>query len=115
MIPTPHDLEPCPAGCGELVLWTITEHGRRMAVNTTPDELGNQAVYRAGTGTWRSRSLDGADARPPDPWEHLYKPHIATCPSSQRPAQPTLVVLPGGRRSHTRRRAPVRRYPWKTR
>lgn len=113
MIPTPHDLEPCPAECGELVLWTTTEHGHRMAVDATPDEVGNQAVFRNGPGGWRSRSLDGADARPPDPWEHRYKPHIATCPS-RRPVQPTLIVLPGGR-SRTRRRAPVRRYPWKTR
>lgn len=107
MIPTDHDLEPCPAGCAALVLWTMTEHGRRMAVDAAPDETGNQAVFRDGPGRWRSRSLDGANARPLDPWEHRYRPHIATC--TRRTAQPAIPGLPGGGRPRTRRRAPARR------
>lgn len=113
MIPTAHDLEPCPTGCGTAVLWTVTEHGRRMPVEAEPHEAGNQAVYRTGPGTWRSRSLDGADARPPDPWEHRYRPHIATC--TRRHLQQTLPGLPGSDRPRTRRRAPARRSTWKIR
>ncbi|MEV0586347.1 hypothetical protein [Nonomuraea sp. NPDC050310] len=113
MIPTRHDLEPCPHGCGEPVLWTMTEHGRRMPVDAQPDELGNQAVTRDGTGRWKSRSLNGRDARPPDPWEHTYRPHVATC-TEPPPRQLALPGLPG--RPRTRRRAPARRYPgWTTR
>ncbi|MCK2214261.1 hypothetical protein MF672_010730 [Actinomadura sp. ATCC 31491] len=113
MIPTPHDLDPCPHGCGELVLWTITEHGRRMAVDAEPHELGNQAVFRTGPGGWRSRSLDGADAPRLAPWEHRYKPHVATC-TAPRPAQPAIPGLGGGR-PRPRRRAPARRPIWKAR
>ncbi|NJP93937.1 hypothetical protein HCN51_31635 [Nonomuraea sp. FMUSA5-5] len=113
MIPTPNDLKPCPHGCGALVLITITEHGRRMPVEATPDETGNQAVYRTATGTWRSRSLDGADARRLDLWEHRYRPHVATC--THRAVQQAIPGLPAGR-PRTRRRAPARRYPiWKAR
>ncbi|MFB4294824.1 hypothetical protein ACBI99_44845 [Nonomuraea sp. ATR24] len=113
MIPNRNDLEPCPADCGAAVLWTVTEHGRRMAVDAEPHELGNQAVYRTGPGTWRSRSLDGADARPPDPWEHRYRPHIATCP--RRHIQQAIPGLPrsGGSPPRTRRRPARRRYPRK--
>ncbi|WP_214327869.1 hypothetical protein [Nonomuraea sediminis] len=102
MIPTQHDLDPCPAGCGAAVLWTTTEHGRPMAIDPTPDERGNQAVYRDGPGRWRSRSLDGADARPPDPWESTYRPHVATCTNHQ----PPLPGIGGRRRT---RHAPPRR------
>lgn len=91
MIPTEHELEPCPRGCGQPVLWTLTERGRQMAVDGQPHELGNQAVFKDGTGRWRSRSLDGATARRLDPWEHRFKPHVATC---TRPhAQPALPGL----------------------
>ncbi|MFI9558838.1 hypothetical protein [Nonomuraea endophytica] len=109
MIPSYHDLDPCPTGCGASVLWTMTEHGRRMAVDARPDERGNQAVYRDGAGRWRSRSLDGAEARPADPWEATYRPHVATCPK-RGSAQPSLPGLPAGR-PRTRRRAPARRFP----
>ncbi|WP_327587066.1 hypothetical protein OHA25_08645 [Nonomuraea sp. NBC_00507] len=109
MIPTRHELELCPAGCGQLVLMTTTEHGRRMPVDAEPHEIGNQAVYRDAPGRWRSRSLDGADARPLDPWEHRYRPHIATCP--RRTVQQPIPGLPAGGRPRTRRRAPARRYP----
>jgi hypothetical protein len=110
VIPTPNDLDACPRGCGALVLWTITEHGRRMAVDAEPDDRGNQAVYQNGPGGWRSRSLDGRDARRLDPWEHRYLPHIATC--TRHAVQEALPGLPAVR-PRTRRRAP-RRYPiWK--
>ncbi|MFF0867651.1 hypothetical protein ACFYUV_38220 [Nonomuraea sp. NPDC003560] len=109
MIPTPTELEPCPDRCGALVLWTLTEHGRRMAVDAEPHEKGNQAVFKNGPGGWRSRSLDGAESRALDPWEHRYKPHVATC--TRRTAQQAIPGLPAAGRPRTRRRAPARRYP----
>jgi hypothetical protein len=109
MIPTAHDLDPCPNGCDDLVLWTMTEHGRRMAVEARPDEQGNQAVYKDGPGTWRSRALNGTDARRVEPYEHTYKPHIATC--SRRHVQQSLpgLAAAGGTSPRTRRRRPARR------
>ncbi|MFB4285674.1 hypothetical protein ACBJ59_61180 [Nonomuraea sp. MTCD27] len=108
MIPTPTELEPCPNGCGELVLITMTEHGRRMPVDAQPHPDGNQAVFKDGTGRWRSRSLSGRDARPPEHLESTFMPHVATC--TRRAVQQTLPGLPGGR-PRTRRRAPAQRYP----
>lgn len=70
--------------CGGDVLWTITDAGRRLAVNPDPDDAGNTAAYRDGTGTWRSRRPN--DELPIAPWERLYMPHVATCPA-RRPAE----------------------------
>ncbi|GAA3027611.1 hypothetical protein [Streptosporangium longisporum] len=84
MIPPPSALRSCD-DCSALILWTVTVHNRRMAVDSVPDEAGNQAVYRDGLA-WRSRSLDGVDAPPKRPWESLHKPHVATC-GEVRPAQ----------------------------
>src|SRR5690606_20552210 len=99
MFPPPSDLTPCPWGCEERVLMTITEHGRPMPLDPRPDQAGNQAAFKNGPGTWRSRSLDGRDARPPEHLESRFKPHVATCP--RRTAQQPLAGLPG--RSRTRR------------
>ncbi|PSK52411.1 hypothetical protein B0E38_04737 [Streptomyces sp. 111WW2] len=71
--------------CGSDVLWTITDAGKRLAVNARPDPEGNTAAYRDGTGTWRSRRP--TDELPMAPWERLYMPHVATC-SARRPAEP---------------------------
>lgn len=71
--------------CGGDVMWTITDAGRRLAVNPTPDPDGNTAAYRDGTGTWRSRRP--TDELPPMPWERIYMPHVATC-SARGPADP---------------------------
>lgn len=106
MIPTRPELEPCPDGCGELVLITMTEHGRRMPIDATPDPAGNQAVFKDGTGRWRSRSLSGRDARPPEHLESVFKPHVATC--TRRTVQPAIPGLPASGRPRTRRRAPAR-------
>jgi hypothetical protein len=111
VIPTRHDLEPCPLGCDAAVLWTTTEHGNQMAVDSTPHQKGNQAVYRDGPGRWRSRSLDGAEARPPEAYEHTYRPHIATC--TRRHIQQPLPGLTAAGTSPRRRRPARRRYPRK--
>ncbi|MBT3164029.1 hypothetical protein HTV80_13005 [Streptomyces sp. Vc74B-19] len=66
----------CP-DCRAPVLWTITEAGRRLAVDPTPNELGNTAAYRDGVGTLRSRRP--SEELPLLPYERLYMPHVATC------------------------------------
>ncbi|CAL9432780.1 hypothetical protein SUDANB21_02085 [Streptomyces sp. enrichment culture] len=73
-MPAPSAL--CP-DCREPVLWTITEAGRRLAVDPTPTEDGNTAAYRDGVGTLRSRRP--SEELPLLPYERLYMPHVATC------------------------------------
>ncbi|GHA28889.1 hypothetical protein GCM10010372_30960 [Streptomyces tauricus] len=68
---------PC-RDCRRPILWTITEAGRRLAVDPDPDPAGNAACWRDGTGAWRSRR-PSADL-PLCGWERLHMPHIATCP-----------------------------------
>ncbi|MFI2033690.1 hypothetical protein ACH470_03160 [Streptomyces bottropensis] len=74
--------------CRRLVLWTITEAGKRLAVDPDPDPAGNTAVWCDGTGRWRSRRPSAE--LPITGWERLHKPHVATCPS--RTEQLTLPV-----------------------
>ncbi|MCL6734418.1 hypothetical protein [Streptomyces neyagawaensis] len=68
--------------CHRPILWTITEAGKRLAVDPDPDTAGNTAIWRDGTGRWRSRrpSTD----LPLTGWERLHKPHVATCPTRQQ-------------------------------
>ncbi|MGW6391134.1 hypothetical protein ACWFR1_11655 [Streptomyces sp. NPDC055103] len=80
--------------CHREVLWTVTDAGKRLAVDPEPDETGNAAVYRDGTGTRRSRRP--SEELPLMAWEKLYVPHVATCPA-RRPATPKRpAVLPPG-------------------
>ncbi|MFG1873365.1 hypothetical protein ACGFIV_00830 [Sphaerisporangium sp. NPDC049003] len=112
MVPSSHDLEPCPYGCGEEVLVTITEHGRRLPVNPGPDPAGNQAVWCAGTGTWRSRALNGRDAMRLLGYEDPFVPHVATSPTcTPRPRQTPLpgLTIPSARRRIGRLPRPYRR------
>lgn len=82
--------------CGAAVHLTITEAGRRLPVDARPDPEGTTAVYRDGTGTWRSRRPTAE--LPLAGWERLHKPHVATCGGGRgrtaavRPAR----VLPEG-------------------
>lgn len=91
--------------CGAAVYLTITEAGKRLPVDARPDPAGNTAVYRDGTGTWRSRRPTAE--LPLAGWERLHKPHVATCgggrgrPASVRPAR----VLPEGVVDLTARRS----------
>ncbi|EMF31100.1 hypothetical protein H114_00687 [Streptomyces gancidicus BKS 13-15] len=66
----------CPV-CWAPVLWTITQAGKRLAVDATPNDEGNTAAYRDGTGTMRSRRPSAE--LPLLPYERLYMPHVATC------------------------------------
>ncbi|MCX5326355.1 hypothetical protein [Streptomyces sp. NBC_00120] len=84
----------CPQ-CRRPVLWTTTEAGRRLAVDTEPDTDGNTAVYRNGTGTWVSRRP--TEELPVMAWERLHKPHVATCPGpAPQHDRPARVALPPG-------------------
>ncbi|MFJ7592475.1 hypothetical protein ACIQZO_34920 [Streptomyces sp. NPDC097617] len=81
--------------CHREVLWTVTDAGKRLAVDPEPDETGNTAVYRDGTGTRRSRRP--SEELPLMGWEKLFVPHVATCPARQRQAaQKRPVALPTG-------------------
>ncbi|GIH29072.1 hypothetical protein Aph01nite_73820 [Acrocarpospora phusangensis] len=94
MIPTRHDLQPCPARCGQQILWTRTAHGARLAVEAKPDPTGNQAVMKDSLQRWVSRSMDGAEAPDLHRVEHLFRPHFIKggCPKL-RPVQPELPGL----------------------
>jgi len=92
-------LTPC-RDCRRPVLWTITEAGKRLAVNPDPDPAGNTAVRCGGTGAWRSRRP--SDELPVMGWERVHMPHVATCH-----ARTVRLALPAGVASldaHRRRR-----------
>lgn len=110
MIPSEHDLEACPYGCRRTVLVTWTERGRRLAVDPAPDPAGNVAVYRDGTGRWKSRSLSGRDAMQVLAHERIFMPHVATSPSCH-PAPPA-ATLPGLATFATRTRTRTARLPY---
>ncbi|MFF0395111.1 hypothetical protein ACFYSJ_04875 [Streptomyces sp. NPDC005248] len=83
------------ADCHREVLWTVTESGKRLAVDPEPDSEGNAAVYRDGVGTTRSRRP--SDEMPLMGWERLHVPHVATCwarRAAPAPARPD--TLPPG-------------------
>ncbi|WP_405759524.1 hypothetical protein OG234_13545 [Streptomyces sp. NBC_01420] len=76
--------------CGAPIWWTITDAGRRLAVDAAPDpEKGNTAVMRDGRGTYVSRRP--TDELPLMAWEKLHVPHVATC-ETRRPVQEELPV-----------------------
>ncbi|MFE9906451.1 hypothetical protein [Streptomyces achromogenes] len=93
-------LVPC-RDCRSPILWTITEAGNRLAVNPDPDPAGNTAIWRDGTGAWRSRRP--TPDLPITGWERLHKPHIATCPT--RTQQLTLPAGVTNLAEHRRRRS----------
>ena len=81
--------------CHREVVWTVTDAGKRLAVDPAPDAAGNTAVYRDATGTYRSRRP--SEELPIAAWEKLYVPHVATCPARHRmPTQKRPAVLPPG-------------------
>lgn len=85
------------AYCRSPVLWTITQAGRRLAVDPEPHPDGNAAVYRDGLGTYRSRRP--SEELPLMGYERLHKPHVATCtPSPPAPpvSRPRATPLPPG-------------------
>jgi len=69
------------AACGAAIRWTITEAGKRLAVDVAPHPEGNTAVARDGRGTWLSRRP--TDELPLTGWERLHRPHVATCEAEE--------------------------------
>ena len=65
-------------GCSERIRWAITEKGNRQPINADPDEEGNLAVRRDGTGTLKARVLAG-DRKQLEGAEWQAMPHAATC------------------------------------
>ena len=96
---TPSGYGHCPQ-CLRRVLWTVTAHARRQAVDPDPHPEGRVAVYQDQAGRWRSRQLS-TDRPTPEHAEQLHMAHAATCPN------------PAPRRA-TPRTPPrtVRRLPW---
>ncbi|MEU4170981.1 hypothetical protein AB0F46_29390 [Streptomyces sp. NPDC026665] len=74
--------------CHRPIIWTFTEAGKRLAVDPTPDDKGNAAIWRDGTGAVRSRRP--SDELPLCGWERLHMPHVATCPTRTQ-----QLALPG--------------------
>lgn len=86
---------PICADCHREVLWTVTESGKRLAVDPEPNPDGNAAVYRDGIGTTKSRRP--TDEMPLMGWERLHVPHIATCRARRAaPAPARPGALPSG-------------------
>ncbi|MEU8834848.1 hypothetical protein [Streptomyces sp900116325] len=95
--------------CRREVLWTVTESGKRLAVDPEPDPAGNAAVYRDGLGAHRSRRP--SEDLPLMGYERLHVPHIATC-QARRQASPTRPgPLPPGVSDLTAYRLKSRRRP----
>lgn len=82
----------CPT-CRQPVLWTVTEAGKRLAVDPDPDEAGNTAVRRDGTGTYRSRRPSAE--LPLMGYERLHMPHVASCKGRQAPPVRSGPLPPG--------------------
>lgn len=76
--------------CYREVLWTVTDAGKRLAVDPAPDQDGNTVAFRDGHGVFRSRRP--TDELPAAAWEKTYMPHIATCPKKLKPP----AALPPG-------------------
>jgi hypothetical protein len=83
MIPFERELSRCKwpgGGCGRRILWAITVHGNRQALDPAPVDDGPVAAYRSGPRQWSARALTAAGALGPAPHEHRFTPHLMTCP-----------------------------------
>lgn len=97
MVPFKAELAQCRwpgGGCGRLVLWAVTERGRRQALDPKPVADGPVAAYRVGARSWRARSLVAEGALPCAPYEDRFVPHVVTC-EKQRPVQPEIPGVAG--------------------
>jgi hypothetical protein len=63
--------------CGQRIAWVTTSHGNAMPVDPEPTPAGNVAVMRDGAGRVISRVA--TQTRPPEAFETVYMPHVATC------------------------------------
>ncbi|MGW3735197.1 hypothetical protein [Streptomyces sp. NPDC005148] len=97
------------ADCHREVLWTVTESGRRLAVDPEPDPAGNAAVYRDGLGAHRSRRP--SEDLPLMGYERLHVPHVATCQRRRQTSPTRPRSLPPGVSDLTAYRLKSRRQP----
>jgi hypothetical protein len=67
----------CPDGCGERVLYAVTEAGRRQMLNFWPDPAGLVAAAQDVHGTWHARHAPLGEPVLAPAKRHL--PHAATC------------------------------------
>lgn len=81
--------------CHRPVLWTVTDAGKRLAVDPEPNQDGNTVAFRDGHGVFRSRRP--TEELPAAAWEKTYMPHVATCPKKPQPRATTApAALPPG-------------------
>jgi hypothetical protein len=77
----PHRYSTCQGvACGRLIMWVLTEGGKRMPVDPEPADDGNVVLARQDDGTVRARVLTGSD--PIVEGRLTYRPHHRTCPDS---------------------------------
>jgi hypothetical protein len=77
----------CPAGCGERIIWALTEAGNRQQLNFWPDATGTVIAYPDHLGTWRARTVTDLTVTPVPPAKR-YMPHLAKSPGCRKPDRP---------------------------
>ncbi len=68
--------------CNEPIRWAVTDAGKRMPLNPTPDRNGNVVLLPGGQGM-NARVLSGPALLQ---WRgQLWMPHFVTCPHVSSP------------------------------
>ena len=62
--------------CQAEIMWVVTEKGRRMPVNASPDPMGNVVLRHGPDRTFAVVLGKGEETD-----ERRFMPHHATCPS----------------------------------
>jgi hypothetical protein len=63
--------------CGALIVWAITDSGKRMPVDSEPHPAGRLTVWAQGD-TWRVSVIQSPKWDGP-----RYRPHFATCDDAE--------------------------------
>jgi len=64
--------------CGALIVWAVTDSGKKMPVDSEPHPEGNLTVWAQGD-TWRVKVIQTTTR-----WDApRFRPHFATCPDAQ--------------------------------
>ena len=66
--------------CGEPVIWTVTEEGKRMPVDRDPPANGNLFLESARDGDGRVEYRSRVVKPEEEPERPRYLSHFATCP-----------------------------------
>ena len=68
-------------GCSAAIRWEVTEAGKRIPIDWTPNPAGNIVIlFERGTGYVAKVFKDAAAAEAAYPGEERWYPHHATCP-----------------------------------